>query len=57
VQTGQSSAGQTEIASGLQEGDQVIITTTIPTFNGGTGRQLPGGGGFPGGGQFPGGGA
>ena len=48
VQTGKSAGGQIEITSGLQEGDQVIVTTTVPaglTTNGGAGTrgtgQLP----------------
>lgn len=73
VQTGLSSGGQTQIVSGLSEGDQVVVSipartgsTTGNTTNrtrGGNGTFFPGGGlgggGFvPGGGVFvPGGGA
>jgi multidrug efflux pump subunit AcrA (membrane-fusion protein) len=55
VTTGQSAGGMIEITGGLQEGDQVVVVTVVPTgltnggFNG-TGNR----GTFPGGGQFPG---
>ena len=52
VQTGKSAGGVIEITSGLQEGDQVIVTTTIPAglpTNGTGTRNTPGGAG-----QFPG---
>ena len=53
VQTGETDGTNTEIISGLNEGDQVQVTVTI----GGTGTGRTGTEGFPGGGQgFPGGG-
>jgi membrane fusion protein, macrolide-specific efflux system len=65
VQVGLSSGNQTQVTSGLSEGDQVLVA--VPTGGGGggtTGRTGTGGygnrGGFPGGGApggFPGGGA
>jgi multidrug efflux pump subunit AcrA (membrane-fusion protein) len=54
VTTGLVSGGQTEITSGLQAGESVIISITRP--GAATGGGNGGGNGFPGGGQFPGGG-
>ncbi len=49
VEIGNTSDTQTEIVSGLSEGDQVIIGTTIPTSSGGTNATSPfGGTGFGG---------
>jgi hypothetical protein len=62
ITTGASSGGQTQVLSGLTEGQQVLVA--VPTGTGGagtggangrTGRQFGGGGQFPGGG-FGGGG-
>jgi membrane fusion protein, macrolide-specific efflux system len=61
VQVGIASGGQTQITSGLAQGDQIVVPQanrgrTGPTGGGTGGRQFPGGG-FPGGGSgFPGGG-
>jgi len=62
VVTGSTVGNETEITSGLQAGEQVLIEVTVPagrTGNGEGGRTgeggFPGGGG-QGGGQFPGGG-
>jgi multidrug efflux pump subunit AcrA (membrane-fusion protein) len=58
VTTGLSSGGQTQIKSGLKEGDQVVVD--IPQLGGGNGTSnrsrsgTGGGGNFPGGGEFPG---
>jgi macrolide-specific efflux system membrane fusion protein len=56
VQTGRSAGGMIEITGGLQEGDQVIVTTVVPTGvgtgTGGTGNGTRGN--FGGNGQFPG---
>ena len=55
VTTGQSAGGMIEITDGLEEGEQVVVVSTVIT--GGDGGQLPGGlgGELPGGGQAPGG--
>lgn len=63
VEVGDTFGPQTEITSGLKEGDQVEVTTAAPRpggdNNGRTGEVLPGGGGdrmfVPGGGAGPGG--
>jgi hypothetical protein len=64
VQVGISAAGQTQITSGLSDGDQIQVPQVqIPAGGtrtggtGGTGGQFPGGGRFPGGGGAGGGGA
>jgi len=67
VEIGETYGAQTEVVSGLAEGDTVEVPGfTMPNRSGGSGgdgqTQLPGGGdlpsgGFPGGGSFPGGGA
>lgn len=54
VTTGVTSGGQTQILSGLSEGDRVEIT--IPAAARGAGSSGTGGSGMPGGGAFPGGG-
>jgi multidrug efflux pump subunit AcrA (membrane-fusion protein) len=59
VKVGETFGAQTEITSGLREGDQVEVAVVAPSGgSGGTnGRNFPGGGEFPGGGQvLPGGG-
>ncbi|TDV41502.1 biotin/lipoyl-binding protein [Actinophytocola oryzae] len=62
VRTGDSFGAQTEIVSGLKEGDEVEVAVVVPSGggsggNGQTGGVFPGGGGFgPGGGVRPGGG-
>ncbi len=57
VTTGTTSNGQIEITSGLQAGEQVVVTLPNFTRNGSrTGNGSPTGGQFPGGGEFPGGG-
>jgi len=58
VKVGDTFGGQTEITSGLAEGDQVEVAVAAPTGgSGGSGRTgvFPGGGGGGGGGNFPGG--
>ena len=52
VTVGISTDSYTEIISGLAEGQEVIIKTSIPTPPRTPPR--PGGGGFPGGGDLPG---
>jgi len=61
VETGETDGTNTEITSGLNEGDDVLVTVTIG--GGGTGTQnrsgsqgFPTGEGFPGAGELPGGG-
>ena len=51
VQTGMTSDGMTEITSGLNEGEKVVISFRLPGANAGGGGTLPnfGSGGFPGG--------
>ncbi|WP_031156328.1 efflux RND transporter periplasmic adaptor subunit [Streptomyces xanthophaeus] len=49
VTVGIAGSSGTEIKSGLKEGEQVQIT--VATGTGGTGSQMPGGGGFGGGGM------
>ncbi|MFG2038874.1 efflux RND transporter periplasmic adaptor subunit [Dactylosporangium sp. NPDC048998] len=59
VEVGITGGGFVEVKSGLQAGDQVVITTTTSTSTSGPNiQQFPGGGNFPGGGggNFPGGG-
>ncbi|MGI5246438.1 efflux RND transporter periplasmic adaptor subunit [Dactylosporangium sp. CA-139066] len=57
VEVGITGGGFVEVKSGLQAGEQVVITTTTSTSTTGTNNQFPGGGNFPGGGGgFPGGG-
>jgi HlyD family secretion protein len=69
VVVGLKGDSRTQIISGVQAGDQLVVTTTLPSLGssssssgssgngtlGGTGSRLGGGGGFPGGGP-PGGG-
>jgi macrolide-specific efflux system membrane fusion protein len=62
VQVGISAAGQTQITSGLSDGDQIQVPQvqapaggTRTGGTGGTGGQFPGGGRFPGGGGGAGG--
>jgi multidrug efflux pump subunit AcrA (membrane-fusion protein) len=71
VVVGLKGDSRTVIVSGLRAGDQVVMTTTLPslgsssssssgstgTLGGGTTGRFGGGGGFGGGGAFPGGGA
>jgi multidrug efflux pump subunit AcrA (membrane-fusion protein) len=56
ITTGLSSGGQTQVLSGLTEGEQVLVPVPTGTGTGGTngrtGRQFPGGGQVPGG-TFP----
>ncbi|MEV8514328.1 efflux RND transporter periplasmic adaptor subunit [Dactylosporangium sp. NPDC051484] len=58
VEVGITGGGFVEVKSGLQAGDQVVITTrTTTSTTGPNTQQFPGGGNFPGGGgNFPGGG-
>jgi len=60
VTTGITAGGQTQILSGLSEGDRVQITIPTAARTGGSGNAggsgLPGGGGFPSGGMPPAGG-
>ncbi|MFJ1564506.1 efflux RND transporter periplasmic adaptor subunit [Streptomyces erythrochromogenes] len=53
VTVGIAGSSGTEIKSGLKEGEQVRIT--VATGTGGSGAQVPGGGGLGGGGMAPGG--
>ncbi|WP_405710924.1 biotin/lipoyl-binding protein [Streptomyces xanthophaeus] len=53
VTVGIAGSSGTEIKSGLKEGEQVSIT--VATGTGGSGAQVPGGGGLGGGGMAPGG--
>ncbi|MER7273700.1 efflux RND transporter periplasmic adaptor subunit [Dactylosporangium sp. NPDC000244] len=58
VEVGITGGGFVEVKSGLQAGEQVVITTTTTNSTTGTTNQFPGGGNFPGGGagNFGGGG-
>jgi macrolide-specific efflux system membrane fusion protein len=71
VVVGLKGDSRTQIVSGLHAGDQLVVTTTLPSLGsssssssssssngtlGGAGSRLGGGGGFPGGAGFPGGG-
>ncbi|WP_433612224.1 efflux RND transporter periplasmic adaptor subunit [Dactylosporangium sp. CA-139114] len=58
VEVGITGGGFVEVKSGLQAGEQVVITTTTTNSTTGTNNQFPGGGNFPGGGggNFGGGG-
>jgi macrolide-specific efflux system membrane fusion protein len=57
VEAGITGGGYVEIKSGLNAGDQVVITTTTSNSTSNPNSQLPGGGnGLTGGGGFPDGG-